>query len=161
MSGDVSESPWKNQASRQDISEELYLKMNFSGHFVGSWAFIRNFNGAKTKSYSTKLTLNTTIGTFELPNYANGEVAGPFSEGPSSKVTRNLHARSLANDTAWNTFTATQDAYNVRNKGPLKSIALALFGEGSFADVNHTVLAAYSHSDVTYDSCIGVVPLFH
>jgi hypothetical protein len=37
------------------------------------------------------------------------------------------------------------------------SIALALFKEGSFADVNHTVLAAYAHSDITYDGCIGVI----
>jgi hypothetical protein len=91
-----------------------------------------------------------------------------FSEDPSKKETRSLHARSVANDTAWNTLFVTEDANYVRNKGPLKSIALALFGEGSFADVNRTVLAAYAHFNITYDpgyapddmydGCIEVVP---
>ncbi|KAJ5494553.1 hypothetical protein N7463_010640 [Penicillium fimorum] len=154
MPGDTSISPWKNQNSRQDISEELYLKMDFSGEYIGTFGTVAN-----VKSYSTRLTVNTTSGIFELPNYANGQMPGPLSEGdPSPKDTRSLHARSLENDTAWNTFTASQDATNVRNIGPLKSIALALFGEASFADINHTVLAAYAHSNVPYGGCIGKVP---
>ncbi|CAG8403128.1 unnamed protein product [Penicillium salamii] len=147
----MSESPWKNQNSRQDISEELYLRMNFSGEDFGIEPT------ARAGSFSTKLTLNSTSGIFELPNYANGGTPGPLlPEDSSTKDVKGLRIRDLDDDTALNTLNATQRASSTRNKGPLENIALALFGEGSFADVNHTVLAAYANSNVTYDTCIGM-----
>ena len=47
---------------------------------------------------------------------------------------------------------------NVFNKGPLYYIATALFGEGSFADIQHTVLAAYANSGIVGSGCIGIIP---
>lgn len=156
MPGNVSKSPWKNQNNRQDISEELYLRMNFSNSESSILAPIV----LKSGIYSKKLTLKTTMGYFELPNYANGGFPGPLIEGdPFSNTTRwNSHKRNLVNDTAWDILNATEKVSNYTPQGPLLSIALALFGEGSFVDVQHTTLAAYSRSDVSYYGCIELVP---
>ncbi|GFF23532.1 hypothetical protein IFM61606_08860 [Aspergillus udagawae] len=126
--GNMSQSPWKNQLPRQG-------------------------------TYSRKLTLHTMTGYFELPNYANGQVPGPLiEESPFGRSPRNFTPRDVANDTAWTTLNATLNVINVNNKGPLLYIAMALFGEGSFADVQHTVLAAYANSGISYGGCIDIIP---
>jgi hypothetical protein len=155
MPGNMSQSPWKNQMSRQDISEDLYLKMNFSGNYD---AAISNL-GAQAGTYSSKVALHTTTGYFELPNYANGQVPGPLIEGnPFSSSAGGLNARDLDSDTAWRTLNATDNLAYVLNKGPLLNIAMALFGEASFVDVNHTSLAAYANSGIIYGGCIDTLP---
>jgi hypothetical protein len=156
MPGNVSKSPWRNQNNRQDISEELYLRMNFSN----SESSIVGPLELESGIYSKKLTLQTTMGYFELPNYANDGFPGPLIEGdPFTNATpSNLYKRNLDNDTAWNILNSTEKVSSHRPKGPLLSIALALFGEGSFVDVQHTTLAAYSRSNVSYYGCIGVIP---
>ncbi|GFG10693.1 hypothetical protein IFM5058_05052 [Aspergillus udagawae] len=151
--GNMSQSPWKNQLSRQDFSEELYFQMNFSGD-GGMLNYVPRFG-----THSRKLTLHTTTDYFELPNYANGQVPGPLiEESPFGRSPRNFTPRDLANDTAWTTLDATLNVINVNNKGPLLYIAMALFGEGSFADVQHTVLAAYANSGISYGGCIDTIP---
>ncbi|GFF51378.1 lipase 5 [Aspergillus udagawae] len=151
--GNMSQSPWKNQLSRQDFSEELYFQMNFSGD-GGMLNYVPRLG-----TQSRKLTLHTTTDYFELPNYANGQVPGPLiEESPFGRSPRNFTPRDLANDTAWTTVDATLNMINVNNKGPLLYIAMALFGEGSFADVRHTVLAAYANSGISYGGCIDTIP---
>ena len=81
MPGNISVSPWNNQSPRQDFSEELYFKMNFSGK---PWGMVEHT--AIPGTYWRKLTLHTTTGYFELPNYANGQVPGPLlGESPFGK----------------------------------------------------------------------------
>jgi hypothetical protein len=156
MPGNMSQSPWKNQRSRQDITEELYFKMNFTGNTYG-WS---SYSGALPGVHSTKLTLRTTTGYFELPNYANGQVPGPLLDAiPSSGSAGELTARSLENDTTWGILNATDKLIPVGLKGPLLNIAMALFGEASFVDVQHTALAAYGDSGTFYSGCIGLAPL--
>jgi hypothetical protein len=156
MPGDMSQSPWKNQRSRQDITEELYFKMNFSGNYDAMISYLV----AEAGTYSRKLTLHTTTGYFELPNYANGQVAGPLiEESPFGNSTTNLITRDVDNDTAWRTLNATSKLTSVANKGPLLNIAMALFGESSFVDVQHTALAAYANSGIIYGGCIDIVPM--
>ncbi|KAJ5610595.1 hypothetical protein N7510_007314 [Penicillium lagena] len=155
MPGNVSKSPWKNQNNRQDIYEELYLRMNFSNSESSGLAPV----GVNSGIYSRKLTLQTTMGYFELPNYANGGFPGPLIEGdPFTNTTPNLRKRNQDNDTAWNILHATEKFNSYGPKGPLLSIALALFGEGSFVDVQHTNLAAYARSDVSYPGCVALIP---
>jgi hypothetical protein len=155
MPGNMSESPWKNQMMGQDFSEELYLKMNFSGHFQAAISNLVVPSGI----YSRKLTLHTTTGYFELPNYANGQVPGPLiKKGPFVNSPRNLTTRSFQNDTAWATLNATTKMRNVANKSPLLGISMALFGEGSFVDAQHTTMAAYADSGVIEGGCIDIVP---
>ncbi|GIK06324.1 hypothetical protein Aspvir_001971 [Aspergillus viridinutans] len=153
MPGNMSQSPWKNQLSRQDFSEELYFKMNFSGD-GGMLNYV-----PRPGTYWRKLTLHTTTGYFGLPNYANGQVPGPLIEkSPFGRSPRNFTRRDLDNDTAWTTLNATLNVINAANKGPLLYIAMALFGEGSLADVQHTVLAAYANSGIGYGGCIDIIP---
>ena len=156
MPGNVSKSPWKNQNNRQDISEELYLTMKFSNSESSGLAPI----GVNSGTFSRKLTLQTTMGYFELPNYANDGFPGPLIEGDpfSNNATPNLRKRKIDNDTAWNILNSTEQFSNYSTKGPLLRIALALFGEGSFVDVQHTTLAAYARSNVSYSGCIALIP---
>lgn len=155
MPGNMSESPWKNQMLGQDFSEELYLKMNFSGNYQAAISNLVISSGI----YSRKLRLHTTTGYFELPNYANGQVPGPLIEkGPFVNSPRNLTTRDFKNDTAWTTLNATTKMSNIANKGPLLNIAMALFGEGSFVDVQHTTMVAYANSGVVDGGCIDIVP---
>ncbi|KAE8140900.1 hypothetical protein BDV38DRAFT_279876 [Aspergillus pseudotamarii] len=150
MPGNMSQSPWEDQRSRQDISEELYFKMSFSEGFEPQ---------VTPGEYSTKLKLHTTTGYFGLPNYENGQVPGPLIEhSPFGNNSQSLTTRDLDSGTAWNTLNTTTNVSNVKNKGPLLNIAVALFGEGSFADVQHTALAAYANSGIIYPGCIGLVP---
>lgn len=68
MPGDQTKSPWTSTRDRQDFSEELFLAVNLAGCLRGV-------------SYGTtyfRLSMNTTAGYFELPNYMNGGVAGPL-----------------------------------------------------------------------------------
>ncbi|RJE26359.1 hypothetical protein PHISCL_01332 [Aspergillus sclerotialis] len=163
MPGNMSESQWKESFSRQDLTEELYFKMNFSGNFdVMAAAEV----GVETGAYSSKLTLDTTRGYFELPNYANDRVPGrlidhaPFENATADQWmgSKKLPARDLDDTTTWTTLNATTDIRHNVNRGPLLSIATALFGEGSFADIQHTALAAYANSSIGYSGCISVVP---
>lgn len=111
--------------------------------------------------FSSKLTLDITRYYFELPNYENDQVSGslieedPFDNSTETQFLeeRKLTTRGLINDTAWTTLNATEDLIDVGNKGPLLSIAMALFGEGSFADVQHATLAAYANSGINYFDC--------
>ncbi|KAJ5190287.1 uncharacterized protein N7498_009272 [Penicillium cinerascens] len=157
MPGNVSKSPWKNQNNRQDISEELYLSMNFSKSSESSGLAPASVNPGM---YSRKLTLQSTMGYFELPNYANGGLPGPLIEGDPSNnnAEPNLRKRNTDNDTAWNILNSTEKFDISSPKGPLLSIALALFGEGSFVDVQHTTLSAYASSNVSYPGCIALIP---
>lgn len=110
-------------------------------------------------TYSRKLTLNTTTGCFELPNYANGQVPGLLIEqSPLGKTPRNFTPRDLDIDTASTTLNATLDVIKAGNKGPLLYITMALFGDGSFADVRHMVLAAYANSSISYGGYIDIIP---
>lgn len=70
MPADVTRSPWKSTRDRQDFSEELYLKVTL----IRYQATV--FDHQDTSFY--KITLNTTAGYFELPNYMNNGTAGPL-----------------------------------------------------------------------------------
>lgn len=69
MPTNVTKSPWKNTQNRQDFSEELFLNVSIL-HYA--WMEAENPNNY------WRVTLNTTAGYFELPNYMNGGVAGPL-----------------------------------------------------------------------------------
>lgn len=54
---------WKPTRDRQDFSEELYVNVTY---------------GLDPIEYAVKITVDTTAGSFELPNYWNGEKPGPL-----------------------------------------------------------------------------------
>ena len=45
MPGDLTKSPWKTQMGRQDISEELYINMKFSGDFGAMLSDLGAYSG--------------------------------------------------------------------------------------------------------------------
>lgn len=75
MPADESVSPWKSTRLRQDFTEVLYLNISVMGY---EW--IRDRTGSLASGGIAKITSNTTAGYFELPNYMNGEKAGPIIE---------------------------------------------------------------------------------
>ena len=72
MPNDLRQSPWQSTRNRQDFSEELYLHISWNTEIAG-W----NQDTPAGGSFY-KVTVNTTAGYFELPNYMNGQIAGPL-----------------------------------------------------------------------------------
>ncbi|RJE26738.1 hypothetical protein PHISCL_00969 [Aspergillus sclerotialis] len=61
MPANASQPLWKPTRDRQDFSEELFVHTT-----VGRY------------EYTVKITVDTTAGYFELPNYLNGGNPGPL-----------------------------------------------------------------------------------
>ena len=80
MPGNLTKSPWKLTRDRQDFTEELFLNVALIQY---------NLNTANTDQQNIvlyKVTGDTTPGYFELPNYLNGEVAGPLLENDPNSL---------------------------------------------------------------------------
>ena len=124
MSGDKSSSPWKNTRDRQEIVEELYLRLDSP------------YVQLRSRPIFFRLTITTTVGYFELPSYSNGGRQGPILDkdpiAKGSKQERRLVKR--ANATDGDSFVGNPTLLDVENKGPLFALALAIFGKDSFID---------------------------
>ncbi|KAK3676798.1 hypothetical protein LTR78_003575 [Recurvomyces mirabilis] len=116
--------------ARQDFSEHLYLNLSA-------------YNGPNSDNDTPddwsglfRVTLRTTSGYFELPNHMNANLPGPiFNHNSTTKSIRPGHERRNTVESNGTTVipTAAYNVNNIQNKGPLLTIALALFGPGSFA----------------------------
>ncbi|KAK7007421.1 hypothetical protein R3P38DRAFT_3281712 [Favolaschia claudopus] len=147
MPANVTASPWKSQHTRQDFSEAI------------------------------KITVNTTAGYFELPNYMNGGINGPIlvddpanycdlscePQGsiPDSIYDHNITAR--ATPSSGSASDAAAQLLHTRNKGPLLTIAVALFGLGSFIDQAQSYQAYFATANTHNGSdssilCLNEVP---
>ncbi|KAJ6506355.1 hypothetical protein C8R47DRAFT_967398 [Mycena vitilis] len=149
MPANMSAAPWKPTRDRQDFSEVMYLAVNITS--APGWDL-----QVPTGAYFTRIAVNTSAGYFELPNYMNTGVAGPLlAKDPTVRAPGKcdpdcesqtgdpyLHARRAALSTNFDgtAFNATQSSEHIVNKGPLLQIALALFGLGSFIDVQTRAL---------------------
>ena len=113
-----------------------------------------------SRAYFQEVNPPNYNGVFEHPNYENDNFPGPLSDGnPFPIKEAELYPRTLVNDTLWNILDQTSIINAEGPKGPLLAISLALFGEGSYADIDHTKMAAYAHSNATFPYCIGAIPL--
>ncbi|ORY10276.1 hypothetical protein BCR34DRAFT_485989, partial [Clohesyomyces aquaticus] len=74
MPNDNTQPPWEFNRDRQDFTEHLYLNITLAGFNYDKPSSVRRIN---TISYA-KITVHTTAGYFELPNYKNQGVAGPL-----------------------------------------------------------------------------------
>lgn len=72
MPTDLRQSPWKYTRDRRDFSEVLFINVTISA----DGRVPRNTTPIGGLLY--RVTLNTTAGYFELPNYMNGVTAGPL-----------------------------------------------------------------------------------
>lgn len=178
MPANMTKMPWKPQKSRQDFTEELYLKMNFTERqWLGN-------PDDEPGVHTVRITMATTAGYFELPNYRNNLTAGELlNDGPEQVVDSKYYVEQSFPDGAQDSTSradfnqhendhkapkgsaanATGSFLSNFNKGPLNTIVLALFGQASFLDITHTALGTYSRdswnqSDREY-GCIMTVPL--
>ena len=71
MPDGISESPWKATRDRQDTTETMFLDIRFND--------LENLADMDKPTNATfKLTVDTTLGYFELPNYNNSGIPGPL-----------------------------------------------------------------------------------
>jgi hypothetical protein len=146
MPTDIREVLWQATRDRQDFSEELYVRIDTE--FMDQ--------------YTVKITVNTTAGYFELPNYFNGGHPGPLlQQSPSPECGDGCTEQ-------WSDYGRHMGgSYSGRDvaKGPLQLAALALFGPDSFLTTwplkaNHTlgVPDTTDRDGYKYDTCFGLGP---
>lgn len=83
MPANVTKSPWNSTRDRQDFTEELYLNVTLIGYEFGI------YSSTDANSLLYKITLDTTAGYFELPNYMNGGIAGPLLDKDPNDICGN------------------------------------------------------------------------
>ena len=96
--GNLSASPWTLSRDRQDITEDLYIKVHVD---YDTWFLVWGElgYGAGAVNFTVRCTANTTRGYFELPNFRNDFNAGPLLE------------KWPENETLWNDFNVRQCQY--------------------------------------------------
>ncbi|CAN9092997.1 unnamed protein product [Alternaria alternata] len=80
MPANLTQSPWRAVRTRQDITEELYLNIS-----LVSADPMQQYVTPEDQGGMFRISLDTTLGYFELPNYMNGEQPGPLlNEDPTN-----------------------------------------------------------------------------
>ncbi|KAL9064636.1 MAG: hypothetical protein Q9157_007761 [Trypethelium eluteriae] len=182
---DATISPWKYTRQRQDFSETLYVDFSCNSSFYGNYPVsdttpdennVSNLPRIVNGTY--RVNLNTTAGYFELPNAKNGGVAQPLlADDPKGHCGidcndqwhdqdfKDAQPRKRAKDTGFQNYVSGQTQETYRNNGPLLTIAMALFGKGSFIDVRSRSPEAWIFENPENDmegrlleSCADVVP---
>ncbi|CAI7610564.1 unnamed protein product [Penicillium discolor] len=168
MPGNMTKSPWQTDRNRQDFSEVLYLNMTQDEYFSDDAG----------RAILYRITVNTTAGFFELPNYMNQGVPGPLLDQDPADICdqyclKQNHTyyswgyRRRDESTAGSTLKAASlDAISTESKGPLLSGAIAMFGPGSFIDTFMATAPALEEDKVTTEAlsnlreiCIANPPL--
>lgn len=156
MPADMTGSPWSASNASQEITETLYIHINTS-----YLALLDGNNGILNNTY--KITMTTTTGWFELPNLWNKGVPGPIIENPN--VTCETSAGCIdAADPAMAASATFQDIFYKRSDdnelgkeltsstdllGPLGTVAVALFGPGSWFDTQQLLFPDYIDNNET------------
>ena len=132
MPDGISQSPWKATRDRQDTTETMFLDMYF-----GSSYNLATFDPNPANS-TISLTIDTTLGYFELPNYNNNGTAGPLlakdpiCPGEPDDENQCLSGLKPKRSLQTNESSSSYDIDNVPNLGPLAMIVAAMFEPGSF-----------------------------
>ncbi|KAE8327171.1 hypothetical protein BDV39DRAFT_205304 [Aspergillus sergii] len=164
MPTEFTHSRWKPTRARHDFVEELFLNVSLG---------VSPFSAFSPVNSLYKITMNTTYGYFELPNYMNGCLPGPLlNEDP---FPANCSLCMPANcSTCFYQLRRIYDEPPMpdtpfplllqKNKGPLLTTAMALFGEASFIQVrlNNTNGYPYNLSETTRINgsyCLEQIPL--
>ena len=134
MPDSVSQSPWKASRDRQDTTDTMFLDIHSGACKVCASSV---FDSDSLENITLKLTVNTTLGYFELPNYNNSGNAGPLlAKDPYETCPGDNHQcltqwnskRSLQTNESSTSFAIGVTA----NIGPLAMIVAAMFEPGSF-----------------------------
>lgn len=136
---DGAQSPWSASNGRQDFTETLYV--NISGNYSLEWSE-QTFFGA------FKIVANTTAGLFILPSLKN-QTAGPLENSsqcigtcgtPIDRPDYKTRRSSSISDRSGRPYHRQSDQFSAPAlPGPLTTVAVALFGSGSFPDIQQTV----------------------
>ncbi|UNI24647.1 hypothetical protein JDV02_010380 [Purpureocillium takamizusanense] len=160
MPGNMTQSPWKAIRTRQEFREELLLRASLSGS--GRETF-------KSGIHVRNISVSTTAAYFQLPNYDNYQSILPRLDSDADPTelcgklpdcaiqtmgTKKYSRMVVANDTNSGTKNVTKNPH----KGPLLTIALALFGPGSF--FNNT-RKDYGVDELGQAQCSRVLPMTH
>ncbi|EKG22443.1 hypothetical protein MPH_00177 [Macrophomina phaseolina MS6] len=124
ISNDALRSPLIRTRNRQDFDEAFYLNISISGWRYSTTADQTIF----------KVSARTTVGYFELPNYYNNARHGPILDEFEITDSRllNDYASSRTSQHDEDGAELPTALEQVVNKGPLASMYVALFGNGSF-----------------------------
>ena len=141
MPDDLSSTPWKNTRMRQDFLETLFI--NISRADAGQTL--------EPGGSLYRIVLHTTAGYFQLPNYMNDEAPGELleqdpnlfcddmCEAQGQEVSGDLFEPSItdSDNPGFHRQKRREDNATIAleqlvNKGPLLTVAMALFGEGSY-----------------------------
>lgn len=164
MPANMTTSPWSATDARQEITESLYMDIKAPALGLSSG----------TSNFTYKFTMTTTAGWFELPNMWNKGVAGPILADPN--VTCDFVAGcvdaanpAMAADATYSSYKRFDEDrlgdslyYSNNLLGPLATIALAIFGPGSWFDTqqllfpntispNETGWTLYLDEDTRYE----------
>lgn len=137
--GNINDSPWKNTADRQDISEEFWLdyQRTFQRADGGVWGITDGGSNYTQHCYG-----NSTLGYFELPNYWNKNVPGPLLD----KIPPHANLTYRNGDPLQLTAGVPLDPPPQGVPGPFLTAIIAIFGSNTF----FTATAAASNYSATY-----------
>ncbi|OQD61557.1 hypothetical protein PENPOL_c016G03989 [Penicillium polonicum] len=149
MPADTRQSPWSSTRDRQDFSEELYVNITYGG---------LSSTKESLGGYVVKITVNTTAGYFELPNYSNRGQAGPLL-GKSPNCTDSNNCNTQYSDPR--RIENPKGVYLDSHKGPLQTLTLALFGPDCFFEVwsRSKLPSQDTSSGSDPDVCLSMAPL--
>lgn len=104
-----------------------------------------------------KATADTSLGYFELPSHLNGQRPGPLLDKDplAGNPSRGGNLEAVKREGSNVTYAGNAALMETSNKGPLLSLALALFGPGSFIASRLSNPAAY----VVPPTIVGLVPI--
>ncbi|CAN9289767.1 unnamed protein product [Alternaria alternata] len=162
MPANLTQSPWRAVRTRQDITEELYLNIS-----LVSVDPMQQYVTPEDQGGLFRISLDTTLGYFELPNYMNGEQPGPLlDEDPMNDCGGNCSNQAYRQNGADSNPKLARgeipgDISSVanssltlemrKNRGPLLTVALALFGSGSFIAERMARPDAFMYPNMTYE----------
>ncbi|KAJ5322590.1 hypothetical protein N7452_010879 [Penicillium brevicompactum] len=153
MQGNLSHTPFKETRDRQDFEETIFLS---TGYYV---------SGTGLGNATWRLTLSSTLGYFELPNKKRKNAYGPLlDKDPLANCTPpRCNGRQRPSSMSPNYGYDKDGRWYldlVPSKGPLATLTLALFGNGSFIDTSNRNISDTFHRTSAQDSvCYGYNPL--
>jgi len=173
---------WAVQACVPEYTTELLFNDTDNAQTLVETAYLDLYTRSiKDRSLHniTKITISTTVGYFELPNYNNNNLPGPLlkefslpSRSPYRKERRQVNLiPPMPNYTfalEKNASSSLPRTANIANlellprKGPLLNIVYALFGNGSMPAIYLTENATYNagfSGELGKNPCLDLIPL--
>ena len=130
--GNVSASPWSINLNRQEVHEDLYIRISSSS---------RSSDGQLLANLTLHCNTNTTLGSFTLGNNQNGNQPSPIKDFDSNaQEPKYVFPRLLFHNTnalSVNMYGSTlpipdRQPYDWPSPGPLTLLGISLFGPSSF-----------------------------